>query len=89
MKSLAEKVQEQYPDFAEEVEKSLTPEQMDARISSLQKQLEESEDHKDSNEQLKDARALVAELAGPYNDVKKAVRLKTKYLIELLKEKGK
>ena len=58
------------------------------RISQLQKLLAESEEHKEQNEALKQARAEVSELAGPYRDVKKAVAIKTKYLVELAKEKG-
>lgn len=81
------KIQKEYPDFADEVEK-LDSAGLKARIVQLQQALDESEAHKEANEALRDARAAVNELAGPYRDVKKAVRLKTQYLIELLKNKG-
>lgn len=81
-----QKTQKEYPDFCHEVD-SLGAEALKARIVQLQQTLEESEAHKDSNEELKQLRSQVSELAGPYRDVKKAVKLKTKYIIELLKEK--
>jgi len=82
-----DKIQKEYPDFCNEA-MTLTAEQLRARIVSMQEQLEESEEHKANNESLKEARAVVSELAGPYNDVKKAVKAKTKYILELLKNKG-
>lgn len=85
--SSKEKVQKEYADFAQEVE-SLTVAQLEDRIVGMQKALEESEEHKENNEALKAARAEASELSGPYRDVKKAVRLKTKYILELLAEKG-
>lgn len=82
-----EKCEKAYPEFVEEVY-NLTSEALKARIVSLQQGLEESEAHKEANDTLKEARAQVTELNGPYLDVRKAVRLKTSYLIELLREKG-
>lgn len=84
---MKDKVQKEYPDFVIEVD-GLPVEALKARIVQLQQSLEESEEHKESNDSLKEARAQVSELAGPYRDVKKAVKLKTKYIIELLKTKG-
>lgn len=81
------KVQKNYPDFANEVEK-LDASALKARIVGLQQALEESEAHKEANEVLTAARAEVKELSGPYRDVKKAVALKTKYIIDLIKERG-
>lgn len=84
---MKDKVQKQYPDFVQEVD-NLSAEELKGRIVQLQRALEESEEHKEANDVLASARAEVSELVGPYNDVKKAVKAKTKYIIELLKEKG-
>lgn len=84
---MKEKIQKLYPDFVNEVD-TLTSDQLKARIVAYQQQLEESETHKEANESLLDARNEVNMLAGPYRDVKKAIGLKTKYIIELLKEKA-
>lgn len=67
---------------------SLTPEELEKRIVEMQKSLRDSEEHKESNEELRTARELVSELSGPYNDFKKAVGLKTKYILKLLVEQG-
>ena len=83
----SEKVEKEFPDFANEV-RGLDGAALKARIVQLQQALEESEAYKEANELLQQARAQVTELAGPYRDVKKAVKLKTKYILELLKGVG-
>lgn len=74
-------------EFKEEVDRLSIP-QLEARIANMQKQLEDSEKHKEENVPLQNAKAEVKELSGPYNDVKKAVKTKTKYIIALIREKG-
>lgn len=74
-------------EFKEEVD-ALSVAVLEARITRMQKDLDESEEHKKDNIPLNTAKEEVKELSGPYNDVKKAVKLKTKYIIELIKEKG-
>lgn len=79
--------EELHPEFTKEVT-SLTTDQLKERVYQLQKGLEESEAHKDANDELKAARANVSELSAPYRDVKAAVKLKTKYILELLDKKA-
>ena len=79
-------INELHPEFAKEIE-SLTKDQLKERVYQLQKGLEESEAHKEANDELKAARANVSELNAPYRDVKTAVKLKTKYILELLDKK--
>lgn len=86
-KSVSKRIQENYPEFEAEV-LGLSVDQLNNKLASLAKGLEESENHKDENDDLEKARALVTELAAPYSDVKKAVALKTKYVVGLIKEKG-
>lgn len=74
-------------EFKESVDALKVPE-LNSRISQLQKDLEESEEHKELNEALQQARAEVSELSGPYRDFKKSVSIRTKYLIALIREKG-
>ena len=74
-------------EFASEVS-SLSVANLEARITRMQKDLDESEEHKENNESLRQAKDEVKELSGPYSDVKKAIKLKTKYIIEILKEKS-
>ena len=81
------KTQKNYPEFTKEVD-GLSVEQLNERMATLAKSLADSEEHRENNEALEEAKAKVAELKGPYDDVKKAVRLKQRYLRNLIKEKG-
>ena len=86
-KTLTEKVQEQYKEFADEAER-LSIDQLNAKLVSLAKYQNENEEAKERDEDLEKAQALAAELGAPYKDTKKAIALKSKYVIHLLKEKG-
>ncbi len=74
-------------EFIDEVV-GLSVKALEDRIVNLQKGLDESRAHKEENIALRTAKEEVAELNGPYADVEKAVKVKTKYIIELIKEKG-
>jgi hypothetical protein len=74
-------------EFKEEVD-GLSVDDLEIRISNMQKGLDESREHKKNNEALKKVSAEKSELEGPYKDVENAVKVKTKYIIELIKEKG-
>jgi hypothetical protein len=86
-KSLQEVVQTDYPEFASEVA-GLSIDQLNNRLATLAKNLEESETAKEDDPALEDAKNLASELAAPYRDAKKALRAKSKYVIGLLKDKG-
>lgn len=74
-------------EFKEEVD-ALSIASLEARITRMQKDLDESEEHKKNNSALQKVSSEKSELEGPYKDVKKSVQVKTKYIIELIKEKG-
>lgn len=80
---LEKKVKEQLPDFHGEVQ-SLSIEQMDNRLAQLAKALEAVEDQKEQDLELERARELVANIMEPYREVRKTIRLKTKYLVALI-----
>jgi hypothetical protein len=86
-KTIQELVQGEYPEFANEVA-GLSADQLNNRLATLAKNLEESETAKEDDEALEQAKAEASELAAPYRDAKKALRAKSKYVISLLKEKG-
>jgi len=58
------------------------------RLLDFAKYAEDVEDAKDADEALDKARAQAVELASPYREAKKAIRMKMRYLITLIKEKG-
>jgi len=86
-KTVQEKVQEEYPEFATEVA-GLDEDKLNGRLATLAKALEESETAKEDDEELEEAKTLASELAAPYRDTKKAIRAKSKYIIALLKDRG-
>lgn len=86
-KSLEVKVQEEMPEFVSEVS-SLDSEALNLRLSQLAKDIDEVERAQDEDVALEEARKTASELAAPYKDSKKALRLKGKYIISLLKSRG-
>ena len=86
-KSLQEKVQEDMPEFAAEVA-GLSVQDLNNRLATLAKGAEENEQAQEDDEDLEKARAEASELAAPYRDAKKALRLRSRYVISLIREKG-
>lgn len=88
-KSLQEKVDEKYPEYSGEV-MGLSVQQLDQRIAELQKTLEDAAQFQEekNGEAIKGLQAQLKDLKDDYNEVKKAVALKTKYLVSLVREKG-
>jgi len=88
-KTLQEKVDDKYEGYSAEV-MGLSVPQLDQRIAGLQKTLEEAvQFQEDKNgEALASLSAQLKDLRSDLGDVRKAVALKTKYLVSLVKEKG-
>ncbi len=86
-KSLQEKVHEEMPEFAAEVA-GLAVQDLNNRLAALAKGAEENEQAQEDDEELEQARAEASELAAPYRDAKKALRLRSRYVISLIREKG-
>ena len=88
-KTLLEKVDVEFPGFAEEVLGSNVA-QLEKRISDMQKELQDAADFQEDKrgEEIKNLTAELKEAKAPYNEVKKAVGLKTKFLVSLIREKG-
>jgi len=86
-KTLQEKIQEEMPEFAGEVS-GLSVDQLNARLANLAKDGEKNEEAKEDDEDLENAQAEAKELGAPYRDAKKAIRLRSRYIIFLIKEKG-
>lgn len=80
------KCQKQHPDFTSEVD-SLNPDELKARVVQLQQALQESEEAMEADDGLNQARDQAREFAAPYLDVRKAVKLKTSYILNLLAAK--
>jgi hypothetical protein len=86
-KSIVEKVQEEMPEFAGEVA-GLGVDMLNARLAQLAKDSQANEQAKEDDEDLESARANASELGAPYRDAKKAINLRSKYIIKLIEDKG-
>lgn len=79
--------QKKIPEFVDVVD-GLGLDDLEKRLNTLAKQAEEVEKAKENDVGLEDAKAAVKELSAPYGDAKKEIRLKTRYIIQLIGEKG-
>ena len=85
--SISEKVRQEHPDFVAEVV-GLSVEELNGRLAAHAKQVAEVEDAKEADEALAEAREVAKTLVAPYTEAKKAINHKTRFIIELIKEKG-
>jgi len=81
------KVQKKFPDFVESVD-SLSIAELEARVNVYAKEQEKVRNALEKDTDLKNAKELASELAAPYRETKKAIELKTSYIIALIGEKG-
>lgn len=86
-KDIRTQAEEDYPEFVEEVNNA-TSEQLTERLAQLAKSREEIQDSKEADDALAEAKSTASELAAPYRDAQKAVRLKSRFIIATLKERG-
>jgi hypothetical protein len=85
--SFADKVKSEMPEFFDSVQ-SLDVQTLKNRIAQHARDLSESEECKKNDEALKNAQTEAKEYAAPYREVKKAIAMKTKYLLSLIDDKG-
>lgn len=86
-KSPLEKLREEQPSFVDEVV-GLSVDQLNNRLARLAKDAELNEEAKEDDEDLAKAQAEASELSAPYKDAKKMIRLKSRFIISLIKDKG-
>ena len=82
------KAQKDYPEFTDTVD-SMESAELKSLLSDYANYREETELAKKEDQELNDAKDHVANLAGPYNDTLKALKVKTGYIHLLLKDRGK
>lgn len=86
-KSIEEKVQAEFPEFAASIASSGVTE-LESKLSTYAKQQDEVELAMEADTALEDSKALTSELSAPYRDAKKAIKMKMKYIIALIKDRG-
>lgn len=83
---LNKKVQKEFPEFADEV-LNLPEADLIKRITTLAQGARANDESKKADAQLQGARSDAKVFAAPYNDFKKAVKLKTTYILNLLEDR--
>jgi uncharacterized small protein (DUF1192 family) len=86
-KTLEEKIQKDNPEFAAEVA-GLSVDELNKRLALLAKDAEAVSESKEADEELENTRALLTQLTAPYRDAQKSIRLKSRFVISLIKDKG-
>lgn len=86
-KTIQEKVQSEFPEFVESV-MGLSIEQLEKRLSDYAKHRDEVEEAKKADQELQAAKEVASSMAAPYGDALKAINMKSKYIVALVKEKG-
>lgn len=81
------KIEKELPDFVNEVA-GLPVDSLNGRLSQLAKDYEAVEQAKENDGDLSDAREEAKLLGAPYREAKKAIRMKSSYIVALIKEKG-
>lgn len=86
-KNIRTVVQKQFPEFPEVVD-ALGLDDLEKRLSQYAKEQDKVDQAKEADEALEQAKEQVKEYNAPYSEAKKALKLKMKYLIMLIGEKG-
>lgn len=86
-KSIEVQMQSDNPEFVAEVA-GLSTEEVNNRIAQLAKDVQSVNESKEADESLKALKDEVTQASAPYRESKKALGLKTQYLIKLLSDRG-
>lgn len=84
---MMKKVEKDYPEFVEIIN-TLSGTDLEKRILEYAKEQERIDEELDSNEIIKAIKDNLKETRSPFVDAKKAVKLKMKYLMALLDDRG-
>lgn len=87
-KTLFDKINEIDPNFTSEAY-ALTQEQLNSKLSDMAKQQTEVEDARSLDQDLKSKQEQAKEAGKVYGEVFKALKLKRKFVIQVLQERGK
>jgi hypothetical protein len=85
--SLEDIIRKTFPGYAEEI-MGRNVDKLNAELAKLSKDNETNEEAKEDDEDYEKARAKASELGAPYRDAKKAIRLRTRFVISTIKDKG-
>lgn len=79
------KMEKEMPEFCSEVT-SLSEDDLRKRLASLAEEGDNVDEAKENDTDLADSVEEAKSKAAPYRDAKKAIKLKTRYIVSLIKE---
>jgi hypothetical protein len=86
-KTFAEKVQEIDGAFTSEVD-GMSVQQLEGRLSMYAKAAQVNSEAQEADDDLKQLKAEAKEAGAPYRDLSKALKMKNKYIVQLIRAKG-
>lgn len=86
-KSLQEKVKAEFPEFYEECQ-SLNVDALNGRLAQAAKDAQSTEEAKEADEEYQAAKQAASDMGSPYRDAKKAIKLRSKFIIATIKDRG-
>jgi hypothetical protein len=84
--NVATKTQKEFPEFVNEVA-NLSVGDLNNRLLALTIASADNDTAQENDEELEEAKEKAAFFAAPYRDARKAVKLKTRYILSLLEGK--
>lgn len=78
---------EENPELVDECA-SLSVEQLDARLAQCAKDSQAADELKEADMTYQSMKEALQEMGAPHRDAKKAIKLRSRYLIALIKERG-
>ena len=81
------KIKKDHPEFVESVD-SMETGGLEDLVVNYAKELENIDEFLSENEEIKQLKEQIDEIAGPSNDAKKVCKLKLLYLVNILKDRG-
>jgi len=79
--------QKEFPDFVDAVDR-LSVTELDSRLLAYAKEVENTRTSLEENATINKLKEDLKQAKGPFNDTQKALRVKMKYLMSLIAEKG-
>lgn len=87
-KPIEQKIKEDHPEFFDACQ-TLTESDIDARLAQMAKDSEAVSEAAANDKELKETKDKASYLGAPYREAKNVLKLKLRYLVKLLKDRGR
>lgn len=87
-KPIEQKIKEDHPEFFDTCQ-TLTEADIDARLAQMAKDSEAITEAAGNDKELKETKEKASYLVAPYREAQNVLKLKLRYLVKLLKDRGR